>query len=82
MVSRATTAELIRVIANPKFRLSAPDREDILAAYLPWCEVVRVAKSLETPEIRDPFDKKFVELENDNSFEIMTPAEFRKSVDR
>ncbi|MDE2773307.1 MAG: putative toxin-antitoxin system toxin component, PIN family [Gemmatimonadota bacterium] len=63
LVSRETTAELIRVLAYPKFRLSADDRGDLLDDYLPCCETVGVPVAPPaTPECRDPFDRPFLEL--------------------
>ena len=62
LASRDTTAELIRVLQYPKFRLTQAEREDLLGDYLPWCETVRVPNSIEVPECRDPFDRPFLEL--------------------
>ena len=62
LASRDTTAELIRVLLYPKFRLTAGEREDILADYLPWCEAVTVSGPLPVPECRDPLDRPFLEL--------------------
>jgi putative PIN family toxin of toxin-antitoxin system len=62
LVSRGTTAELLRVLSYPKFRLTAGEREDLLGDYLPWCETVRVAKRSRIPLCRDPFDRPFLEL--------------------
>lgn len=62
LASRATAAELIRVLAYPKFRLSDLEREDLLGDYLPWCEVVAVPKRFKIPACRDPFDRPFLAL--------------------
>lgn len=63
LVSRATAAELIRVLAYPKFKLSAEEREELLADYLPHCTTVRVPQPPpKTPDCRDPFDRPFLEL--------------------
>ena len=62
LASRNTTAELIRVLRYPKFRLTREEREDILADYLPWCETVTVSESPDVPHCRDPFDRPFLEL--------------------
>lgn len=62
LTSRDTTAELIRVLAYPTFRLNDDEREDLLADYLPWCETVRVSKPPLVPICRDPFDRPFLEL--------------------
>jgi len=63
LVSTATAEELIRVLAYPKFHLSAEERESLLSDYLPFCESVRVPKPPpSTPRCRDPFDVQFLEL--------------------
>jgi len=40
LISRATAAELARVLRYPKFGLSADDAREVLADYLPFCESV------------------------------------------
>ena len=62
LASRTTTIELVRVLAYPKFRLTADECEDLLADYLPCCETVVVAKAPPVPHCRDPFDRPFLEL--------------------
>jgi len=63
LVSTATAGELIRVLTYPKFRLSAEERENLLADYLPFCQSVRVPNPPPpTPLCRDPFDVQFLEL--------------------
>lgn len=63
LLSRVTAAELIRVLAYPKFRLSPEEREELLADYLPYCEIVPIPDPPpETPACRDPFDVPFLQL--------------------
>ena len=62
LVSRDTTAELIRVLHYPKFHLTNDDREDLLGDYLPWCESVTILASTKIPDCRDPFDRPFLDL--------------------
>jgi uncharacterized protein len=63
LISTHTAAELVRVLAYPKFRLSASDREELLADYLPHTETVQIpTPPPPTPECRDPFDVMFLEL--------------------
>ena len=63
LVSQATASELIRVLAYPKFRLSAADREELLADYLPHCRSVRIPARLpKLPRCRDANDQMFIEL--------------------
>lgn len=60
--SRDTTEELLRVLTYPKFRLADAEREDLLADYLPWCEVVTVKGAVKLPHCRDPWDRPFLAL--------------------
>ncbi len=62
LASRDTTAELLRVLHYPKFRLNGDEREDLLSDYLPWCETVIVSQPPAVPECRDPSDRPFLEL--------------------
>lgn len=63
LVSRATVAELIRVLAYPKFKLPMADQHELLADYLPWTQVVRVSDPPPaTPACRDIDDVPFLEL--------------------
>jgi putative PIN family toxin of toxin-antitoxin system len=66
LVSAQTVMELVRVLAYPKFRLSAQDREDLLAEYLPYAQVVKPEdhrnQIQSVPSCRDPFDDMFLEL--------------------
>ena len=62
LASHDTTAELIRVLSYPKFRLTVDEREDLLGDYLPWCETIVVPNPTDVPDCRDPFDRPFLEL--------------------
>lgn len=63
LVSTATAQELVRVLAYPKFRLSAADQEELLADYLPYTTTVRIPDPPpNVPECRDPFDVMFLHL--------------------
>lgn len=63
LVSTVTAAELIRVLAYPKFKLSAADQQELLADYLPYCTTVRMPPKLPaTPVCRDEFDLPFLQL--------------------
>lgn len=63
VVCQATASELIRVLAYPKFKLSAAERESLLADYLPWAEVFVMPKRLPAvPRCRDPADAVFLQL--------------------
>ena len=62
LTGRKTTEELLRVLAYPRFKLTAADYEDLLGDYLPWCETVSVLIKTKVPDCRDPFDRPFLAL--------------------
>jgi putative PIN family toxin of toxin-antitoxin system len=63
LLSSVTAAELIRVLAYPKFKLSADAQQELLADYLPYCTTVRMPEKLPaTPDCRDKFDLPFLQL--------------------
>ncbi|HVR81834.1 MAG TPA: putative toxin-antitoxin system toxin component, PIN family [Luteimonas sp.] len=63
LVSTATAQELIRVLAYPKFRLSADEQHELLADYLPYAASVRIPQAPPAvPACRDPFDLPFLHL--------------------
>lgn len=63
LASRVTAAELVRVLAYPKFRLSAAEQHELLGDYLPWVEAVPLTgPAPPTPACRDPHDLPFLEL--------------------
>ncbi|QTD45524.1 putative toxin-antitoxin system toxin component, PIN family [Ottowia testudinis] len=63
LASTATTQELIRVLAYPKFRLGQAQRQELLADYLPWAEAVTVPQPPPAvPNCRDPLDSPFLHL--------------------
>lgn len=40
LASSATTAELMRGLGYPKFKVSHAEQEELLADYLPYCELL------------------------------------------
>jgi len=61
LLSRTTAAELTRVLGYPKFRLSEDDRRELLADYLPYCEIVERIQTC--PHIcRDEKAQPFLDL--------------------
>lgn len=63
LVNRVTAAELIRVLAYPKFKLAPDEQHDLLADYLPWTAAVKLpARMPATPPCRDPHDVPFLQL--------------------
>ncbi len=61
LISRATAAELMRVLGYPKFALSAADRMELLAEYLPYCEAFEPREKCSVV-CRDADDQVFLDL--------------------
>ena len=58
-----TVSELIRVLAYPKFKLSALEQHELLADYLPYCTTVKLPARLpKTIKCRDVNDLPFLHL--------------------
>lgn len=74
LVSRFTVAELTRVLAYPKFRLSPSDRLELLSDYLPFCEVV---DSVMRGEVgcRDPRDQPFLDLAQSAKADVLVSGD-------
>lgn len=63
LVSKSTVQELLRVLAYPKFRVNAAERDELLADYLPYAETVTATDALSgLPECRDPKDQMLLLL--------------------
>ena len=63
IVSAETVAELVRVLAYPKLKLSDEETKNVLEHYMEHAEAVREAgASIRVPECRDPDDRKFLQL--------------------
>ena len=57
LASRDTIGELMRVLAYPRFRLTVPEQEELLADYLPHVQVVPMPDPPpDVPTCRDVFD--------------------------
>ena len=80
LVSRATTAELLRVLSYPKFHLAKQEIEAPLGDFLPFSEPVEVP--LETkeataalPRLPDPDDRIFVQLAEAGTAEFLVTGD-------
>jgi putative PIN family toxin of toxin-antitoxin system len=63
LASTDTVQELVRVLAYPKFGLSHPEQDELLADYLPYAEIVRIPQPPPTvPDCRDVLDLPFMHL--------------------
>lgn len=58
------------MLAYPKFRLSVEDRRELLAEYLPYCEVVEVTKACRSV-CRDANDQMFLDLAQSGKAEFL-----------
>ena len=76
LASRATAAELIRVLAYPKFALTAGEQRDLIDDYLPFCESVIIPTPPSViPECRDAFDRPFLELALAGGAEVLVTGD-------
>ena len=63
LASTATTHELVRVLAYPKFGLSEADQAELLADFMPWVGAVDIPDPPPmVPRCRDPYDVAFLHL--------------------
>ena len=63
LVCRDTVGELLRVLAYPKFKLTAREQEDLLGDFLPYAEAVTLpARWPDLPACRDARDQVFLVL--------------------
>ncbi len=74
LISRATTAELTRVLGYPKFRLSQEDRRELLAEYLPYCEVVELTERC-VLICRDANDQPFLDLAQSGRADVLVSGD-------
>ena len=64
VVCRETTAELLRVLAYPQFKLTPTERDLLLGEYLPFAEAAQLPESLPVLPVacRDRDDVVFIQL--------------------
>lgn len=62
LVSKGTACELIRVLAYPKFKLSAEEQHTVLSAFLPYAEAFKTRSAPSLAKCRDPHDQMFLVL--------------------
>jgi putative PIN family toxin of toxin-antitoxin system len=70
LISRATAAELTRVLRYPKFRLSPDDCRELLADYLPYCEVIEPIEGCAFV-CRDANDQPFLDLAQSGKADLL-----------
>jgi putative PIN family toxin of toxin-antitoxin system len=74
LISRATVAELTRVLAYPKFRLPPDDRLELLADYLPFCETIELAERCQVV-CRDASDQPFLDLAQNGKADLLVTGD-------
>lgn len=74
LASRETVGELTRVLNYSKFQLSTEDRHELLAEYLPFCEIVEPDSALDI-QCRDPADQKFLDLAKSGKADLLVTGD-------
>jgi putative PIN family toxin of toxin-antitoxin system len=74
LISRATAAELTRVLGYPKFHLSPDERRELLAEYLPYCEVIEVTRRCKLV-CRDAKDQPFLDLAQSGKADLLVSSD-------
>lgn len=74
LVCQETVAELTRVLAYPKFRLTAEDRDELLAEYLPFCKIVALTKKCPV-RCRDRNDQPFLDLAHSGMAQVLVSGD-------
>jgi putative PIN family toxin of toxin-antitoxin system len=74
LISRPTAAELIRVLRYPKFRLSPEDAQELLADYLPYCEVIERTERCSCV-CRDANDQPFLDLAEGGNADVLVSSD-------
>ena len=63
LVSNETLAEMVRVLAYPRFGLTPADRESIIVHYMEHAEAIKQPRTrARLPRCRDPHDEMFIRL--------------------
>jgi uncharacterized protein len=74
LLSRPTAEELTRVLGYRKFRLSREERRELLAEYLPYCEVVEVPGSCAALS-RNTYDQMFLDLAQNGKADMLVSGD-------
>lgn len=74
LVSRATAAELTRVFRYPKFGLSPDDTRELLAEYLPHCELIELTERCASM-CRDANDQPFLDLAQSGKADLLVSGD-------
>jgi putative PIN family toxin of toxin-antitoxin system len=74
LLSAATAAELTRVLAYPKFKLSRAEREELLAEYVPHCQIVERVRHC-PQACRDANDQPFLDLAQSGNADLLVSGD-------
>ena len=74
LISRVTAAEVTRVLAYPKFGLSADARYEFLADYIPFCETIEIAEPCAVI-CRDRRDQPFLDLAQSGTADVLVSGD-------
>jgi putative PIN family toxin of toxin-antitoxin system len=74
LASRATATELTRILAYPRFRLTADEQLEALANYLSFCETVEVARPCQVL-CRDLKDQAFLDLAESGRADLLVTGD-------
>ena len=74
LVSRETAAELARILAYPKFKLSVDEQFEALGSYLPFCETVNIARFCPI-QCRDLKDQAFLDLAQSGHADLLVTGD-------
>jgi putative PIN family toxin of toxin-antitoxin system len=74
LISRATAEELTRILAYPKFQLTAGEQLEALAGYIPYCVAVEIANSC--PALcRDAKDQPLLDLAQSGKADLLVTGD-------
>lgn len=74
LLSAATAAELTRVLAYPKFQLARDERDELLAEYIPYCQIIdRLTKC--PVACRDANDQPFLDLAESGAANVLVSGD-------
>lgn len=76
VVNKATTAELMRVLHYPKFKLTQDEQHTLLADFLPYTHVITdTSATPNLPKIRDQNDQIFLNLAAVSNAEVLVTGD-------
>jgi putative PIN family toxin of toxin-antitoxin system len=74
LASRVTVQELTRVLRYPKFQLSSDSRDELLAEYLPYCEIIKVTRKSKL-SCREKNDQPFLDLAESGKADLLVTGD-------